>query len=72
MMLDLLEDYLLAKGYFYERIDGKIRGSERQVCQCDCHPEVLQQSKTKSRILYIYMHMLGIGPPSDLSCLECV
>ncbi|KAG0567323.1 hypothetical protein KC19_7G126300 [Ceratodon purpureus] len=30
MMLDLLEDYLLAKGYSYERIDGKIRGSDRQ------------------------------------------
>lgn len=30
-MLDLLEDYLLAKGYSYERIDGKIRGSDRQV-----------------------------------------
>lgn len=31
-MLDLLEDYLTSKGYSYERIDGKIRGSERQVC----------------------------------------
>ncbi|KAL2651736.1 hypothetical protein R1flu_019864 [Riccia fluitans] len=30
MMLDLLEDYLVYKGYTYERIDGKIRGSERQ------------------------------------------
>ncbi|MCO5572462.1 hypothetical protein L7F22_026217 [Adiantum nelumboides] len=30
MMLDLLEDYLNAKDYSYERIDGKIRGSERQ------------------------------------------
>ncbi|XP_073395338.1 uncharacterized protein [Physcomitrium patens] len=30
MMLDLLEDYLLSKGYSYERIDGKIRGSDRQ------------------------------------------
>ena len=32
MMLDLLEDYLQSKGYSYERIDGKIRGSQRQVC----------------------------------------
>lgn len=31
MMLDLLEDYLNYKGYSYERIDGKIRGSDRQV-----------------------------------------
>lgn len=30
MMLDLLEDYLHSKDYSYERIDGKIRGSERQ------------------------------------------
>ncbi|KAI5062349.1 hypothetical protein GOP47_0022888 [Adiantum capillus-veneris] len=30
MMLDLLEDYLNARDYSYERIDGKIRGSERQ------------------------------------------
>ncbi|CAM6096803.1 unnamed protein product [Calypogeia fissa] len=30
MMLDLLEDYLNHKGYSYERIDGKIRGPERQ------------------------------------------
>lgn len=31
IMLDLLEDYMTAKGYSYERIDGKIRGSDRQV-----------------------------------------
>lgn len=31
IMLDLLEDYMAVKGYSYERIDGKIRGSERQV-----------------------------------------
>ncbi|KAH7441097.1 hypothetical protein KP509_03G025400 [Ceratopteris richardii] len=30
LMLDLLEDYLNAKKYSYERIDGKIRGSDRQ------------------------------------------
>ncbi|BBM99082.1 protein Mpsnf1.8 [Marchantia polymorpha subsp. ruderalis] len=30
MMLDLLEDYLLSKAYTYERIDGNIRGSDRQ------------------------------------------
>lgn len=30
IMLDLLEDYMAVKGYSYERIDGKIRGSERQ------------------------------------------
>eukprot|EP00250_Pteridium_aquilinum_P001778 c11994_g1_i1 orf=341-5044(-) len=30
IMLDLLEDYLHSKGYSFERIDGKIRGSERQ------------------------------------------
>ncbi|XP_073385552.1 uncharacterized protein [Physcomitrium patens] len=30
IMLDLLEDYMIMKGYSYERIDGKIRGSERQ------------------------------------------
>lgn len=30
MLLDLLEDYLNTKGYSFERIDGKIRGSERQ------------------------------------------
>jgi SNF2 family DNA or RNA helicase len=32
MMLDLLEDYLQTKSYTYERIDGKIRGFQRQVC----------------------------------------
>jgi SNF2 family DNA or RNA helicase len=30
MMLDLLEEYLNFKGYSYERIDGKIRGTDRQ------------------------------------------
>lgn len=36
MMLDLLEDYLLSKAYTYERIDGNIRGSDRQVGLIDC------------------------------------
>ncbi|KAI5074233.1 hypothetical protein GOP47_0010194 [Adiantum capillus-veneris] len=30
IMLDLLEDYLISKSYTYERIDGSVRGSERQ------------------------------------------
>ncbi|KAL3700060.1 hypothetical protein R1sor_018082 [Riccia sorocarpa] len=30
MMLDLLEDYLVFRGYTYERIDGNIRGCDRQ------------------------------------------
>ncbi|XP_024535858.1 chromodomain-helicase-DNA-binding protein 8 [Selaginella moellendorffii] len=30
IMLDILEDYLSSEGYTFERIDGKIRGSERQ------------------------------------------
>lgn len=28
--LDILEDYLRVKGYFYERIDGQVRGTLRQ------------------------------------------
>lgn len=28
--LDILEDFLRLKGYFYERIDGNVRGSLRQ------------------------------------------
>ena len=30
MVLDLLEYYMRLKGYLYERIDGNIRGNERQ------------------------------------------
>ena len=30
MMLDLLEDFLEGEGYFYERIDGKVMGTDRQ------------------------------------------
>ncbi|KAH7443566.1 hypothetical protein KP509_02G040400 [Ceratopteris richardii] len=30
IMLDLLEDYILSKNYTYERIDGSIRGADRQ------------------------------------------
>ncbi|KAJ7562204.1 hypothetical protein O6H91_03G058800 [Diphasiastrum complanatum] len=30
IMLDILEDYLHSKGYSFERIDGNIRGSDRQ------------------------------------------
>ena len=29
-MLDILEEYLRSKGYGYERLDGKIRGADRQ------------------------------------------
>merc|ERR1719262_1155208 len=29
-LLDILEDYLIHKGYAYERIDGSKRGNERQ------------------------------------------
>jgi SNF2 family DNA or RNA helicase len=29
-MLDLLEHYLKLKGYIYERIDGSLRGNDRQ------------------------------------------
>ena len=28
--LDILEDYLRLKGYFYERIDGQVTGIQRQ------------------------------------------
>jgi len=28
--LDILEDFLRLKGYFYERIDGNVRGIHRQ------------------------------------------
>ncbi len=28
--LDILEDFLRLRGYFYERIDGNVRGSLRQ------------------------------------------
>ena len=31
IMLDILEDYLLLKNHSYERIDGSVRGSDRQV-----------------------------------------
>ena len=30
MLLTLLEDLLLARGYAYERIDGSVRGNDRQ------------------------------------------
>nr|XP_018669889.1 chromodomain-helicase-DNA-binding protein 7 isoform X2 [Ciona intestinalis] len=30
-VLDILEDYLVQRSYFYERIDGCIRGNERQM-----------------------------------------
>ena len=30
-VLDILEDYLVQKSYLYERIDGCIRGNERQM-----------------------------------------
>lgn len=29
--LDLLEDFMEYKGYFYERIDGGVAGTERQL-----------------------------------------
>ena len=29
-VLDILEDYLNAQGHFFERIDGRVRGSMRQ------------------------------------------
>ena len=29
-MLDVLENYLIGMGYAYERLDERIRGSERQ------------------------------------------
>ena len=29
-MLDIIQDYLTYKGYLYQRLDGKIRGDERQ------------------------------------------
>ena len=31
-MLDILEDFLEYLGYKYERIDGSVTGSERQMC----------------------------------------
>lgn len=30
MMLDIIEDYIHAKGYFYDRVDGSIVGKKRQ------------------------------------------
>ena len=30
-VLDILEDYLVQRGHLYERIDGCIRGNERQM-----------------------------------------
>ena len=30
-VLDILEDYLVQRNYAYERIDGCIRGNERQM-----------------------------------------
>ncbi len=30
-ILDILEDYMTHKGYIYERIDGGVRGNDRQV-----------------------------------------
>ena len=30
-VLDIIEDYLIQKGYIFERIDGRIRGNERQM-----------------------------------------
>ena len=30
-VLDILEDYLVQRNYLYERIDGCIRGNERQM-----------------------------------------
>jgi SWI/SNF-related matrix-associated actin-dependent regulator of chromatin subfamily A member 5 len=30
-ILDILEDYLNFRGYLYERIDGSVRGNDRQV-----------------------------------------
>jgi Helicase conserved C-terminal domain/PHD-finger len=39
-MLDILEEYLKLKGYGYERLDGKIRGIERQAAiDRYCAPE---------------------------------
>ena len=31
-VLDLLEDYLAFRGFKHERIDGRVRGNDRQVC----------------------------------------
>lgn len=30
-VLDILEDYLVQRNYLYERLDGGIRGNERQM-----------------------------------------
>ncbi|OAE35962.1 hypothetical protein AXG93_93s1000 [Marchantia polymorpha subsp. ruderalis] len=50
MMLDLLEDYLLSKAYTYERIDGNIRGSDRQAA-------IDRYSATKSNIVVFLLNV---------------
>ena len=38
-MLDILEDYCSLKGFGYERLDGNIRGADRQAAiDRFCHP----------------------------------
>jgi SNF2 family DNA or RNA helicase len=53
-MLDILQDYLIFKGYSFERLDGSIRGEDRQTY-------IDRFNQSHSQVLFFcYQHMLVV------------
>jgi SNF2 family DNA or RNA helicase len=74
-MLDLLEEYLRLKDYGYERLDGKIRGVERQAAiDRYCAPgssSFVFLLSTRAGGLGINLTVADTVPSSKFACFRC-